>query len=91
MANSINRIAESTSQIMANVEMAEYMSGRADNIYNFCKIKGNAFIQKQIEHRHGRVFMRSKKRNLILVRQKRESRVFVNNINHETFDGMYHL
>ncbi|MBS3157764.1 hypothetical protein J4206_00580 [Candidatus Woesearchaeota archaeon] len=63
----------------------------ADKIYNFCKIRGNAFIQKQIEHRNGRVYMRSKKRNLILIKHRGEGRVEVNNINHGKFDGMYHI
>ena len=63
----------------------------ADKIYNFCKIRGNAFIQKQIEHRNGRVYMRSKKRNLILIKHRGEGRVVVNNINHGKFDGMYHI
>ncbi len=60
----------------------------ADRMFNFCKIKGNAFIQKQIEHRNGRVFMRSKKRNLILIKHRGDSRVVVNNVK---FDGMYHI
>lgn len=63
----------------------------ADKIYNFCKIRGNAFIQKQIEHRNGRVYMRSKKRNLILIKHRGDARVEVNDINHSNFDGMYHI
>ncbi len=66
-------------------------SNNADKIFNFCKIRGNAFIQKQIEHRNGRVYMRSKKRNLILIKHRGDARVEVNNINHSNFDGMYHL
>ena len=60
----------------------------ADRKFNFCKIKGNAFIQKQIEHRNGRVYMRSKKRNLIFIKHRGDARVIVNNVK---FDGMYHL
>ena len=63
----------------------------ADKIFNFCKIRGNAFIQKQIEHRNGRVYMRSKKRNLILIKHRGDARVVVNNIDHSKFDGMYHI
>ena len=89
MANTTSQIAENISQIISKVDVIN--KGINNNVYNFCKIKGNAFIQKQIEHKNGRIFMRSKKRNLILIKPRGESRVIVNNINHGKFDGMYHL
>jgi hypothetical protein len=54
---------------------------------NFCKIRNNALIHRQTISKDGLMFMRAKRRNMMVVKNK-GSDVVVNNVD---FDGMYHL